>query len=91
MMKLPVLPQATLPGGSAVTGIADLKKHLTQNKKEQFAEAFVSKIFTYALGRRLELVDKKVIKELTSKFIASDYRIKELIHIVVASEPFLSK
>ena len=91
MIKLPVLPEATLPGGSAVTGIADLKKHLTENKKEQFAEAFVSKILAYALGRRLELVDKKIIKELTSKFIASDYRIKELIHIVVASEPFLSK
>ena len=61
------------------------------HRKDQFARAFTVKLFTYALGRRLELVDEKAVDELTKKFSASDYRIKPLIQLVVASETFQSK
>ncbi len=91
MTKLPVLPAATLPDGSEVIGIATLKKYLIEEKDEQFAKALTSKLFTYALGRRLELVDKKALRDLTTKFIGDGYRIKNLIHLVVASESFQSK
>jgi hypothetical protein len=91
MIKLPVLSEAMLPDGKKIEGIADLKKHLLEDRREQFARAFTSKLLTYALGRRLELIDQKTVDELTSKFIKSDYRIKDLIYLIVASKTFQSK
>ncbi|MCH1499678.1 MAG: DUF1592 domain-containing protein [Akkermansiaceae bacterium] len=91
MIKLPVLSEAILPDGKKIEGIADLKKHLLEDRREQFARAFTSKLLTYALGRRLELIDQKTVDELTSKFIKSDYRIKDLIYLIVASKTFQSK
>ena len=91
MIKLPVLSKATLPNGKKVEGIAGLKKYLLEDHREQFARAFTTKVLTYALGRRLELIDEKSINDLTSKFIESDYRIKNLIHLVVTSKTFQSK
>ena len=91
MIKLPVLSEAILPDGKKIEGIADLKKHLLEDRREQFARAFTSKLLTYALGRRLELIDQKTVTELTSKFIKSDYRIKDLIYLIVASKTFQSK
>ena len=91
MIKLPVLSKATLPNGKKVEGIAGLKKYLLEDHREQYARAFTTKLFTYALGRRLELIDEKSINDLTSKFIESDYRIKNLIHLVVTSKTFQSK
>ena len=91
MIKLPVLSEAILPDGNKIEGIADLKKHLLEDRREQFARAFTSKLLTYALGRRLELIDQKTVDELTSKFIKSDYRIKDLIYLIVASKTFQNK
>nr|MBR9810874.1 DUF1592 domain-containing protein [bacterium] len=91
MIKLPVLSEAILPDGKKIEGIADLKKHLLEDRREQFARAFTSKLLTYALGRSLELTDQKTVTELTSKFIKSDYRIRDLIHLIVASKTFQSK
>ena len=91
IIKLPVLAEATLPDGNAVDGIAGLKNYLLKHRRDQFARAFTSKLLTYALGRRLELVDEKSVDELTEKFIESEYRIKDLIHLVVASKTFQTK
>jgi hypothetical protein len=91
MIKLPVLSEAILPDDKKIEGIADLKKHLLEDRREQFARAFTSKLLTYALGRRLELIDQKTVDELTSKFIKSEYRIKDLIYLIVASKTFQSK
>ncbi|MDB2673446.1 DUF1592 domain-containing protein [Akkermansiaceae bacterium] len=90
-IKLPVLAEATLPDGNKVDGITGLKTYLLEYRRDQFARAFTSKLLTYALGRRLELVDEKSVDELTEKFIESEYRIKDLIHLVVASKTFQSK
>ena len=63
----------------------------THSKNRRFAEAFPTTLLTYGLGRSLELTDEKTVKELTAKFIESDYRIANLIQLVVASEPFHKK
>ncbi|MEO1836973.1 MAG: DUF1585 domain-containing protein [Akkermansiaceae bacterium] len=68
-----------------------MKKYLLKNRRTQFAKAFTRKLLTYALGRSLELTDEQAVEELTREFIESDYRIGNLIQLVVASDPFQSK
>ena len=91
MNKLPVETETTLPDGHEVGNIADLKSYLLENRKDQFARAFTSKLLTYALGRRLEITDEKAVEDLTGKFIANNFRIKPLIQLVVASKTFQTK
>ena len=91
MNKLPVETETTLPDGHKIGNIADLKNYLLENRKDQFARAFTSKLLTYALGRRLEITDEKTVEDLTRKFIANNFRIKPLIQLVVASKTFQTK
>lgn len=82
---------ATLPGGTQVNGLADLKKYLLANRRDQFARCVVKKLLIYALGRSLELSDELVIQDLTESFQANDYKLRELIEAIVLSQPFRTK
>ncbi|MFT5328082.1 MAG: hypothetical protein ACI8P0_005990, partial [Planctomycetaceae bacterium] len=83
--------KATLPGGHEVDGLGDLKTHLLTEKREQFARTLVRRLLSYSLGRSLELSDHETVDKLTKQFVASDYRLKNLIHLIVASDTFGSK
>ena len=84
----PVDASATLPDGATVNGFGDLTDYLLRHKNRQFARALTGKLMTYALGRSLELGDEETVDDLTARFIASDYRLQQLITMIVTSEPF---
>ena len=69
----------------------DLKAYLIEERKEQFGRALVTKLFTYALGRSLELTDEETIDELTADLLAHDYQLQRLVSEVVTSDAFLTK
>ncbi|MDA0812948.1 MAG: DUF1592 domain-containing protein [Verrucomicrobia bacterium] len=82
---------ATLPDGTEIAGLEELRSYLMDQRRSRFAEAFTSKLLTYSLGRSLEITDGKAVEELSSQFAESDYRIAALIQLVVASEIFHTK
>ncbi len=88
---LPVIATDLLPGGVRLDGVDILKHHLVTERKDDFAKALVTRLLTYAIGRRLELSDQKAVDDITSKFAADDYRLRSLMQKVVASEPFQTK
>ena len=90
-LRVPVVSKAQLPGGAAVNGVAGLKRHLLNDKKDQFARALTSRLLAYSLGRTLELGDEKTIEALTNGFADKGYNLSLLIEGIVMSEPFLSK
>ncbi|MBL6766328.1 MAG: DUF1592 domain-containing protein [Verrucomicrobiae bacterium] len=90
-LKIPVKADTTLPGGHTVTGVVDLKRHLVENKSEQFARALTSRLLAYALGRSLGLGDMAAVDDLARRFRADEYRMRALIENIVTSEPFLNK
>ena len=91
MLEFDVDAKATLPGGHELDGLADLKSHLLKEKREQFARTLVRRLLSYSLGRSLELSDHETVDKLTDQFVASDYRLKNLIQLIVASGAFGSK
>jgi len=91
MLHQPVASETTLPDGTAIRGLDDLKAYLLAVRCDQFAGAVVRKVLTYALGRSLELTDEPVVESLTKDFVEHDYRLRHLIEEVVTSEPFLTK
>ncbi len=66
----------------------DLTGYLLRHKSRQFARALTAKLLTYGLGRSLELADEETVDDLTARFIESDYRLQQLITMIVTSKPF---
>ena len=89
--KKAVSSDTVLPGNHPVTGLADLKKFLLTQRREQFSHALVSKMLIYALGRDLELKDRPLVEELSKSFAQNDYRLPMLMKNIVMSPPFLSR
>lgn len=86
-----VVASDVLPGGVELSSVEALKDHLINHRKMDFANSLVTRLLTYALGRRLELSDQEAIDQLTAQFAADDYPMRRLIHQVVSSSPFQTK
>ena len=82
---------AILPNGDKFSGATELQEYLLNHRREQFAESLVSRLMTYALGRRLELSDQKIIDDIVADSLANDFRLADLVQKVVLSRPFLTK
>ena len=80
-----------MPDGQEIQGAEALKAYLMAEKQDQFAEALVRKLTTYALGRSLEFTDREEIEELTKEFKKADYRLDDLIASIVTSKLFLTR
>lgn len=91
MLEFDVDAKATLPGGHEINGLADLKQHLLTEKREQFARTLVSRMLAYSLGRSLELSDRETVDTITAQFIKNDYKLQNLIRLIVTSDAFGSK
>ncbi|EAQ81649.1 DUF1592 domain-containing protein [Blastopirellula marina] len=81
---------ATLPDGTEIDGIESLQQALLE-KEELFLRCLSEKMFTYALGRELSIVDRPQIEDAVAAMQASDKSLRALLHFVVRSEPFQSK
>ena len=88
---LPVKASDVLPGDHKLDGVDSLKEYLENHRKDDFARSLVTRLATYAVGRRLELSDQVAIDRLTREFAGNEYRIRGLIHNIVTSELFLTK
>ena len=89
--SVPVVATSALPGNIELSGIDGLKRHLLEHHTNSFAQALVSRMLTYAVGRRLELSDKPAIDDLVHKFAADDYRLQNLVISIVAHPVFQTK
>lgn len=87
----PVDASSILPDGTEIVGLDQLKTYLRESRRDLFARAVVRRLSTYALGRSLDLGDRKSIDELTTVFIKSDFRLNQLIVALVKSDLFLTK
>lgn len=76
-----------LPDGQAFDDITELKRMLVE-RKDQFALALTRKLLEYATGRHMQPADRPHIDAVTRKLADRGYGFRDLIHLVVMSEPF---
>ncbi|MGY8766972.1 MAG: DUF1592 domain-containing protein [Pirellulales bacterium] len=81
----------TLPDGTKIDGATELKQYLLEHRKDDFSRAVVTKLFSYGLGRSLELTDETTIDKVHVKFQKSGFQFRELIQEIVTSEAFRIK
>jgi len=76
--------KTTLPDGTAVNGLADLRHYLLTKRKDDFTRQFCRKLVGYALGRSVQLSDKPLIDAM----VQSDLRFVTLVDAIVRSRQF---
>ena len=76
-----------LPNGEVVAGLPGLQQYFMRHS-DQFVEALVERLLTYALGRRLEARDQPTVRQIVREAAPSNYRFRDLVEGVVKSAPF---
>jgi hypothetical protein len=76
-----------LPRGETFSGPVGLRKILLA-RSDEFAKATVSRLMTYALGRRLQKSDADSVKEIVAAAKPNEYRFADLVLGIINSAPF---
>lgn len=84
---VPVVKQTKIDG-TAIDGLADLKRYLREQRADDFAYGFSRHLFSHALGRKPDYRDDEQIKELQTAFAENDHRLRDLIKAIVTSPEF---
>ncbi|MEZ5361841.1 MAG: DUF1592 domain-containing protein [Bryobacterales bacterium] len=88
---LPVDARETLPDGTTIAGVDDLRAYLLGPRRHDFARTLVKRLLAYSLGRSLELADEKEVDRLTADFLAHDMKMRTLVEQIVTSNQFRTK
>jgi hypothetical protein len=83
----PIDASDSLPDGTTVTGIADLRK-LAVSHRHDFVATLTEKMLMYAVGRGVEYYDMPAVRQVFREAAANDYRWSSIILGIVTSKPF---
>ena len=83
--------RTTLPDGAIVTGVKELKLHLSTKRMDQVAFSFLKHLALYATGRNLSYNEIEFLRESAVEFQDTNYRARDLVEFVVLSPIFLQK
>ena len=83
-------PSASLSNGQKIDNIVELKKFLME-RKELVARCLTEKMLIYAIGRKLEVLDRGSVEQIVSALNAKSNGLRDLVCLVVTSNIFLSK
>ncbi len=84
---LPIDASGSLPGGQAFKGAGELKTIL-KNKKDLFSRCLTEKMMTYALGRGIEVYDRKSVEKIMDALAKDNFRFSTMISGIVLSDQF---
>lgn len=79
--------RATTRDGVEIEGFAGLRDYLTGPRREDVLRSLARKLTGYALGRAVQISDRKLVDELTKKMLDGG-RWSDVLLIIVRSEQF---
>jgi len=81
---------ATMPDGTALNDVTDLKVYLLNNMA-LFTSCLIEKLLIYSTGRGLSFGDRRVVQSLTDEMLDGDPGFQDLIVSIVLSKSFLKR
>ncbi len=85
--EFPIDASGVLPDGSKFNGPGELKAMLRQ-KQNLFVRCLTEKMMIYALGRGLEVYDRRPVHQIIEAMARDNYKFSTLVVEIVKSEPF---
>jgi hypothetical protein len=83
-------PAGQLPDGRAFADVVGLKT-LLGSRLDQFALCLTEKLLSYSLGRTLAAADRPQVARLVAEARSQAYGLRDLVLLVVKSQPFQSR
>ncbi|MEE3373098.1 MAG: DUF1588 domain-containing protein [Planctomycetota bacterium] len=80
-----------LPNGHTFSTPSELKQLLLSDYRDKIVDNVVHRVLAYALGRKIDPVDRPAIKKIKESIGAREFRMQALIEAVVLSYPFRHK
>jgi hypothetical protein len=84
----PMDTNTTLPDGTTINGIDDLRSYLVNNRRNDVVRQFCRKLLGYALGRELQLSDEPLLDKMQQNLQANDYHFHTAVTTIVTSPQF---
>ena len=86
----PIDSAAILANGREVKDLAEFKAMLLE-REPQVVRCLTEKMLTYAAGRLLESTDRGEVDRIVGELEKDGYHLRDLVHLVVQSDIFISK
>jgi hypothetical protein len=80
-----------LPKGGAFSGIREFKQLLLKHEERTVARNLVSQLATYATGAPVSFSDRGEVEAILDRSRATGYRLRDMVHSIVASNLFQTK
>ena len=84
----PIDASTTLPDGTEVANVAELKSYLQSGGYERVAHSVIEHLFIYALGRNTSFADADTLARLREEVRARGDTLRGAVHAIVSSEVF---
>ncbi|MEW6157208.1 MAG: DUF1592 domain-containing protein [Verrucomicrobiota bacterium] len=84
----PIDTTGRLITGESFSGLSDLKRILTNERRLDFYRCLTEKLLTYALGRGLEYYDVHAVDQIVERLNSADGKMSALLMGVIESAPF---
>jgi hypothetical protein len=82
---------ATFPDGKDRASLAGLRAYLKEKRQDDFVDNLCKKLLSYALGRSVQLSDRKALAAMRTRLTADGYAFGSLVEAIVTSPQFLNK
>ena len=82
---------STLPDGTEVANLNDLRAYLVSARLDQVAFSFMRHLATYATGRDLSYAEVEYIRQEGRKLRENGYRMRDMIRFIANSDLFIGK
>jgi hypothetical protein len=83
--------QSTLPDGTSVADLNDLKRYLANDRLDQVAFSVLKHLSCYAVGRSLTYNETEALREQALQLKSTEYRLRDMVQFVISSELFQTK
>ena len=87
--NLPIKVTGQLPGGNPFSTVPEFRQQLLQ-REDEFVRCLTEKLMMYALGREIEVGDRPAIDTLLAELETTEGGLRDLIRLIILSEPFLT-
>ena len=84
----PIDVSSTLPDGTVIDGVAELKAYILEKKHREFATAFVEHLFAYAIGRDVTFADAEEIAGIVDRAQQRGNGLRTIVEEIVLSPSF---
>ncbi|MEL6105590.1 MAG: DUF1592 domain-containing protein [Planctomycetota bacterium] len=87
----PVNASTTLPDGTAINGLADLRDYIASERSDDFVSNVARRMFEFALGRKSSFTDEATLRRIVANVREHGDNAKVLVTEIIRSEAFLQE